>query len=237
MVAKLCDMGSAKKLHKGGTSIAYICSRLYRSPELIMGATEYTTAIDMWSFGCILAEMLLSRPLFPADDSPRQMQSIARIIGAPDQASILGMKVKESHRALHAARALSSQVEGWEILRKHKTPLEAADLLSQLLVYKPQRRLSAMECLAHPFFDSLREIEASGVGGWYGNTRVPPLFDLTVGELEEARHANLLASILPPHELAMLRSRDVSPVTSVTTPTREGSPASSAQRESEGERT
>ena len=107
--------------------------------------------------------MLLSRPLFPADDSPRQMQSIARIIGAPDQSAIEGMRVMGSHRALQAARAFSSHVEGWEILRKHKTPLEAADLLSQLLVYKPQRRLSAMACLAHPFFDSLREIEASEV--------------------------------------------------------------------------
>ena len=48
---------SAKRLHAGGTSIAYICSRLYRSPELIMGATEYTTAIDMWSFGCVLVRL------------------------------------------------------------------------------------------------------------------------------------------------------------------------------------
>jgi serine/threonine protein kinase len=236
LVAKLCDMGSAKKLRAGSTSIAYICSRLYRSPELIMGATEYTTAIDMWSFGCVLAEMLLSRPLFPADDSPRQMVSIARVLGAPDGSSVAGMKVKMSHRALQAARDFSAHVEGWEILRKHKTPLEAADLLSQLLVYRPQRRLTAMEALAHPFFDSLREIEAAGTGGWHGNTRVPALFDFTDEEIEEAREVKLLEHILPPHELALLQFRDGSPVTSVATPTREGSPASDAQRESEGER-
>ena len=46
LVAKLCDLGSAKKLHAGGTSIAYICSRLYRSPELIMGAPNYSSKID-----------------------------------------------------------------------------------------------------------------------------------------------------------------------------------------------
>ena len=48
---KLCDFGSAKMLVKGETNIAYICSRYYRAPELIFGATDYTTAIDTWSFG------------------------------------------------------------------------------------------------------------------------------------------------------------------------------------------
>ena len=60
LVAKLCDLGSAKKLHAGGTSIAYICSRLYRSPELIMGATEYTTAIDMWFNLCALMSVTVT---------------------------------------------------------------------------------------------------------------------------------------------------------------------------------
>jgi serine/threonine protein kinase len=50
----MCDFGSAKKLIKGEPNIAYICSRCYRAPELIFGATEYTTQIDMWSAGCVL---------------------------------------------------------------------------------------------------------------------------------------------------------------------------------------
>eukprot|EP00285_Hemiselmis_virescens_P008051 CAMPEP_0173395652 /NCGR_PEP_ID=MMETSP1356-20130122/32822_1 /TAXON_ID=77927 ORGANISM="Hemiselmis virescens, Strain PCC157" /NCGR_SAMPLE_ID=MMETSP1356 /ASSEMBLY_ACC=CAM_ASM_000847 /LENGTH=107 /DNA_ID=CAMNT_0014354453 /DNA_START=28 /DNA_END=348 /DNA_ORIENTATION=- len=66
-VAKLCDMGSAKRLSRGSTSISYICSRFYRAPELILGATEYTTAVDMWSFGCVLAESITGRPLFAGE--------------------------------------------------------------------------------------------------------------------------------------------------------------------------
>ncbi|KAJ4732320.1 Shaggy-related protein kinase theta [Rhynchospora pubera] len=50
---KLCDFGSAKKLVPGEPNISYICSRYYRAPELIIGATEYTTDIDMWSVGCV----------------------------------------------------------------------------------------------------------------------------------------------------------------------------------------
>uniref|UniRef100_A0A453MDA4 Protein kinase domain-containing protein n=1 Tax=Aegilops tauschii subsp. strangulata TaxID=200361 RepID=A0A453MDA4_AEGTS len=55
---KICDFGSAKVLVKGEPNISYICSRYYRAPELIFGATEYTTAIDIWSAGCVLAELL-----------------------------------------------------------------------------------------------------------------------------------------------------------------------------------
>jgi len=63
-VLKLCDFGSAKMLVKGEPNVSYICSRYYRAPELIFGSTTYTTAIDVWSVGCVLAELLLGQPLF-----------------------------------------------------------------------------------------------------------------------------------------------------------------------------
>jgi serine/threonine protein kinase len=62
---KLCDFGSAKVLVKGEPNISYICSRYYRAPELIFGATEYTTAIDIWSMGCVMAELLLGQVYAP----------------------------------------------------------------------------------------------------------------------------------------------------------------------------
>ncbi len=60
----MCDFGSAKQLKSGEPNIAYICSRCYRAPELIFGNSQYTTQIDMWSTGCVLAEMLITHPLF-----------------------------------------------------------------------------------------------------------------------------------------------------------------------------
>ena len=62
---KLCDFGSAKVLIEGEPNIAYICSRYYRAPELIFGATKYSTSIDIWSAGCVMAEMLIGQPIFP----------------------------------------------------------------------------------------------------------------------------------------------------------------------------
>ena len=69
----LCDFGSAKVLVKGEPNISYICSRYYRAPELIFGATDYTPAIDVWSVGCVIAELLLGQPLFPGESGVDQL--------------------------------------------------------------------------------------------------------------------------------------------------------------------
>ena len=64
---KLCDFGSAKQLVFGEPNISYICSRYYRAPELIFGNTEYDCAIDIWSVGCVIAELMLTMPIFPGE--------------------------------------------------------------------------------------------------------------------------------------------------------------------------
>jgi glycogen synthase kinase 3 beta len=66
-ILKLCDFGSAKRVIKGEVNVSYICSRYYRAPELIFGATDYSAAIDVWSCGCVIAELLLGQPLFPGE--------------------------------------------------------------------------------------------------------------------------------------------------------------------------
>lgn len=64
---KVCDFGSAKRLIRGEVNVSYICSRYYRAPELIFGATDYQPTIDVWSVGCVLAELLIGQPLFPGE--------------------------------------------------------------------------------------------------------------------------------------------------------------------------
>ncbi|CAL5416832.1 unnamed protein product [Camellia sinensis] len=90
---KLCDFGSAKMLVPGEPNISYICSRYYRAPELIFGATEYTTAIDMWSTGCVLAELLLGQPLFPGESGVDQLVEIIKIWGTPTREEIRCMNL------------------------------------------------------------------------------------------------------------------------------------------------
>jgi serine/threonine protein kinase len=85
---KLCDFGSAKKILKGKPNIAYICSRYYRAPELIFGATEYGPPIDVWSAGVVIAEMILGEPIFPGDSSIHQLVQIIKILGTPTKNQI-----------------------------------------------------------------------------------------------------------------------------------------------------
>ena len=67
---KICDWGSAKIIDSQGTkSVAYICSRYYRAPELISGSTQYNEKIDIWSIGCVVAEMFLLHPIFQGKTS------------------------------------------------------------------------------------------------------------------------------------------------------------------------
>jgi len=91
MTLKLCDFGSAKALVAGEPNVAYICSRYYRAPELIFGASDYTVSIDMWSYGCVLAEFLLGAPLFPGPTAVDQLIEIVRIIGTPSKDEVMTM--------------------------------------------------------------------------------------------------------------------------------------------------
>lgn len=79
MTLKLCDFGSAKVFVPGEPNVAYICSRFYRAPELIFGSTDYTFSIDVWSMGCVFAELLIGSPLFPGNSGVDQLVEIIKV--------------------------------------------------------------------------------------------------------------------------------------------------------------
>merc|ERR1711942_584856 len=72
-------------------SLAYIHSRYYRAPELIFGATDYTTNIDVWSAGCVFAELMLGQPIFPGDSGVDQLVEIIKVLGTPTREQIKEM--------------------------------------------------------------------------------------------------------------------------------------------------
>lgn len=72
-------ISSAKQLVRSEPNVSYICSRYYRAPELIFGATDYTVNIDIWSAGCVLAELLLGQPIFPGDSGVDQLVEIIKV--------------------------------------------------------------------------------------------------------------------------------------------------------------
>ncbi|KQJ94186.1 hypothetical protein BRADI_3g09067v3 [Brachypodium distachyon] len=147
---KICDFGSAKMLVKGEANISYICSRYYRAPELIFGATEYTTSVDIWSAGCVLAELLLGQPLFPGESAVDQLVEIIKVLGTPTREEIRCMNPNYTEFRFPQIKA-----HPWHKIFHKRMPPEAIDLASRLLQYSPNLRCTALEACTHPFFDEL----------------------------------------------------------------------------------
>ncbi|XP_030451701.1 shaggy-related protein kinase alpha-like [Syzygium oleosum] len=186
---KLCDFGSAKVLVKGEPNISYICSRYYRAPELIFGATEYTTAIDIWSAGCVLAELLIGQPLFPGESGVDQLVEIIKVLGTPTREEIKCMNPNYTEFKFPQIKA-----HPWHKIFYKRMPSEAVDLVSRLLQYSPNLRSTALEALVHPFFDELREPNARLPNG----RPLPPLFNFKTHELRGVP-SEMLQKLIPEH--------------------------------------
>ncbi|OHT11358.1 CMGC family protein kinase [Tritrichomonas foetus] len=146
---KVCDLGSAKMLSPDEESIAYIASRYYRAPELIMGCTNYTSAIDIWAAGCVIVELLnAGSPIFPGRSSKGQLTEIVSILGQPSREDLASF----SHPPMKVTTQRITTLEA--SLPKH-TPPDILDLLSKIFVYNPNKRLTAEECMRHPCFSDL----------------------------------------------------------------------------------
>ena len=91
---KLCDFGCAKHLVKTESNIAYISSRFYRPPELVIGATIYTTQVDVWSMGCVIAELVINMPIFAGKTATDQLLQIMKVLGTPTPEEIKAMNEK-----------------------------------------------------------------------------------------------------------------------------------------------
>ncbi|XP_043251638.1 glycogen synthase kinase-3 beta-like isoform X3 [Colletes gigas] len=192
-VLKLCDFGSAKHLVFGEPNVSYICSRYYRAPELIFGAINYTTKIDVWSAGCVLAELLLGQPIFPGDSGVDQLVEIIKVLGTPTRDQIREMNPNytefkfpqiKSHPwqkfMLQRMSGLKCSTEHQKIrVFRARTPPEAMDLVARLLEYTPSLRMTPLLACAHSFFNELREQGTRLPNG----RELPPLFDFTEQEL------------------------------------------------------
>jgi glycogen synthase kinase 3 beta len=190
---KLCDFGSAKLLVKDQENVSYICSRYYRAPELVFEAVHYTTMIDIWSLGCVLAELLLGHPLFPGEAGEGQRYEIMNTMGTPTREELQAMNAQ-----IVNVRLPSITPQPWaKVFRNHAFPEEAIDLVSCLLRYDPNKRLPAFEALAHRFFDELRDPEAASIPGT--NKPAPNIHNWTNEELTMMAQRKLANKLIPPH--------------------------------------
>ncbi|KAI8819704.1 kinase-like domain-containing protein [Fimicolochytrium jonesii] len=154
---KICDFGLARGLSDSETGFMteYVATRWYRAPEIMLSFKSYTKAIDMWSVGCIFAELCGNKPLFKGRDYVDQLNQILSILGTPDDATL---KRISSERAQLYIRSLPRMKKiPWAQLYPRAGPA-ALDLLEKLLTFDPAARITVEEALAHPYLEAYHDI-------------------------------------------------------------------------------
>ncbi|XP_056389821.1 mitogen-activated protein kinase 7 isoform X2 [Hyla sarda] len=132
----------------------YVATRWYRAPELMLSLHEYTQAIDMWSVGCIFAEMLGRKQLFPGKNYIHQLQLIMTVLGTPSSQVIRAIGAERVRAYIQSLP--SRQPVPWTDLYP-QGDRKALDLLSKMLRFDPWERISVREALRHPFLSKYHD--------------------------------------------------------------------------------
>lgn len=159
---KICDFGLARIAREGDDVVYvwtdYIATRWYRAPELL-GAKHwrYSKSIDIWSLGCIFAEMLTGYPLFPGRNTYDQVMQITRVLGVPEHDTLMQFYC-EKGKSLFKSRRLHVNKGLLNILGT-KIDADGLDLICQMLELNPSKRITAEDALKHQYFTKVYESE------------------------------------------------------------------------------
>jgi len=158
---KVCDFGLARvSFNDTPTTVFwtdYVATRWYRAPELCGSfCSKYTPAIDIWSIGCIFAEVLTGKPLFPGKSVVHQLDLITDLLGTPKSETIAGVRNEKARKYLNEMR--KKNLVPFSQKFPNADPL-ALRLLQRLLAFDPKDRPTAAEALADPYFKCLAKVE------------------------------------------------------------------------------
>uniref|UniRef100_A0A0C9SAA1 Mitogen-activated protein kinase n=1 Tax=Wollemia nobilis TaxID=56998 RepID=A0A0C9SAA1_9CONI len=152
---KICDFGLARTTSETDFMTEYVVTRWYRAPELLLNCSEYTSAIDIWSVGCIFMEIIKREPLFPGRDYVQQLRLITELIGSPDDSDLGFLRSDNARRYIRQLPQFPRQ--SFVQIFPNMSPA-AVDLIERMLVFDPSKRITVEEALSHPYLASLHDI-------------------------------------------------------------------------------
>jgi len=151
---KLADFGLARAFGIPVRSYSHeVVTLWYRAPDVLMGSRKYSTPIDIWSAGCIFAEMATGKPLFPGTNTSDQLLKIYKILGTATEKiwpSIIELPDYKSDLGIFPAQKITSIVTGLDE--------DGYDLLDKMLVYDPSQRITAQKAMAHNYFQGTQNL-------------------------------------------------------------------------------
>jgi len=154
----VCDFGLARGFEgeKGDDMTEYVVTRWYRAPELLCEVQNYGKGVDIWSVGCIFAEMLCRRPIFQGRTPQDQLSVIIRKLGTIEASDLAFIENRIARQTIASAMAKPSTTTFPELFEPGTNPL-AIDLAQKMLAFNPEKRISVEEALAHPYLRDLHE--------------------------------------------------------------------------------
>jgi len=157
---KLADFGSCRSVHSKQPFTEYISTRWYRAPECLLTDGWYTYKMDVWSVGCVFAEILSYHPLFPGSNELDQINRIHKILGTPS-AELLKKFKKSKHMdfnfPLEAGSGFSTVLT--HLTKDNRVSKDAIKVVEWLCIYDPDNRPSAKQILRHNYFKSQRDAD------------------------------------------------------------------------------
>lgn len=163
---KICDFGLSRgfgEVDKILKNTAYVVTRWYRAPEVSLLNKSYNQSLDMWSVGCIFAELLQRATLFPGDTNANQVIMILQIMGVPEDEDLDFLDNEYSTSFIQRQKRIlqdkGTKPVNWKERIPHASP-EAIDLLKGLLTFSPSKRFTVETAINHPYFANLRKLDS-----------------------------------------------------------------------------
>ncbi|XP_068827291.1 mitogen-activated protein kinase 12 isoform X3 [Capricornis sumatraensis] len=197
---KILDFGLARQADSEMTG--YVVTRWYRAPEVILNWMRYTQTVDIWSVGCIMAEMITGKTLFKGNDHLDQLKEIMKVTGTPPAEFVQRLQSDEAKNYMKGLPELEKK--DFASVLTNASPL-AVSLLEKMLVLDAEQRVTAAEALAHPYFESLHDTEDEPQAQKYDESFDD--VDRTLDEWKRVTYKEVL-SFKPPRQLGAKASKE-----------------------------